>query len=58
MSKPKKLRTTSEFTRDELFAWCCERVLESLMYGRFREGMSMAFGQIVVWAREQERRGK
>ncbi len=46
-------KKTTEFTRDELFLWCCERLLESLMNGRFREGVSMVMDQVSVWAAKQ-----
>jgi len=46
MSKSKK---DKDFTREELLLWCCERLLESIMVGRFREGVSMVMDQAIMW---------
>jgi hypothetical protein len=54
-AKRAKPGTTDEFTYEELCRWACERILESLMYGRFREGVNLAIDQAVVWARRNPR---
>lgn len=49
-----KPKTTVEFTRSELLQWCVLRILESLMYGRFEEGVRLAFNQTIAWARKNK----
>lgn len=48
----KKPKTIPEFTKDELHQWCLLRILESLMYGRFEEGVRLAVNQAIVWGRK------
>ena len=40
-----------EWTVDDLRLWACERILEALMNGRFREGVIMCIDQAYILGR-------
>ncbi len=55
----KRTGKDKDWTHAELLLWCCERILESLMQGRFREGVALAMDQCIMWGvRNYKRQNK
>lgn len=53
MNKPRE-----DWTFDELVDYCCMRVLEELMNGKFRNGIYTAVNVALMWYEDQLKKKK
>jgi len=52
-----KDKSREDWTFDELVDYCCQRVLEELMNGKFRSGVYTAVNVACMWHEDQLKKG-
>lgn len=51
-----KDKPREDWTFDELVEYCCLRILEELMNGKFRNGVHTAVNVAVMWHEDQQKK--